>query len=127
MTGPSLLTDHTISPVPGAADRIAQLRSRYSQLTANIAHYEERVASQASQLNNMSQTSDYDDYPNQQDMAREHDHHSRFHPAPYVAPTRMDVEDVHVEEEEIRALERKKRALEERVTGMEKDIGGLMR
>ncbi|KAG9549727.1 DASH complex, subunit Spc34, partial [Aureobasidium melanogenum] len=33
-----------VYPIPGAFDRIGELRNRYAQLSANIAHYEERVA-----------------------------------------------------------------------------------
>jgi chromosome segregation ATPase len=116
------------SPIPGAFDRIARLRSRYSQLTANIAHYEQRVASQTSQLNHMSQPNTYDNYTDLQDAEEEEDAHRYPHySASSAAAVHMTAEDLRLEEEEIRALERKKQALEERVSGMEKDIGGLMR
>lgn len=101
------------------------MRNRYDQLTANIAHYEDKVASQSSQLDHMNQPRNYDDFvqPEQeQDMHMDH-----LPQTPTATNTYMTAEDLRREEEEIRALEQKRRALEERVSGMERDIGGLMR
>ncbi|THY61846.1 hypothetical protein D6C98_01793 [Aureobasidium pullulans] len=100
-----------VYPIPGAFDRIGELRNRYAQLSANIAHYEERVAMQSAELDHLHQT--HDDYD--QDDYDDHDDH--------VEPTlHMSKEDLMNEEDEIRALEDKKRALQSRVTSMEKDI-----
>lgn len=113
------------SPVPGASDRIARLRNRHSQLAANIAHYEEKVATQAAQMDRMYQTTDTDDHDHDNNDDDNIDIYDN--PEATTQTLRMTREDLRQEEEEIRALEQKKRALEERVTGMEKDIGGLMR
>ncbi|EME81095.1 uncharacterized protein MYCFIDRAFT_211749 [Pseudocercospora fijiensis CIRAD86] len=104
--------------IPGTADRIAQLRRRYGQLTANIRHYEAKVLQQAEELakTSRSYSQDADDDP----MADiDEDAASNITP--------VTKEELEAEEAEIRELERKKRALEERVTGMERDLGGLMR
>lgn len=112
------------SPVPGASDRIARLRNRHSQLAANIAHYEDKVATQATQMDRLYQPADTDDYD--YNINRDHvDTHDD--PEVTTQTLHMTRDDLRHEEDEIRALEQKKRALEERVTGMEKDIGGLMR
>lgn len=98
-------------------DTIARLRSRHQQLTANIAHYEDRVARNTAQLDFQRKTYDEED-------EQGFDHVTT--PAPS-APPRMTREHLQQEEQEIRDLESKKRGLEDRVTGMEKDLGGLMR
>jgi chromosome segregation ATPase len=92
------------------------MRNRFAQLSANIAHYEERVAMQSAELDHLHQNHDgydHDDYDYQDD---------------HIEPTvHMPEEDPIDEEEEIRALEDKKRALQSRVSSMEKDIEGLAR
>ncbi|KAG9545106.1 DASH complex, subunit Spc34, partial [Aureobasidium melanogenum] len=105
-----------VYPIPGAFDRIGELRNRYVQLSANIAHYEERVAMQSAQLDNLHQN--HDDY-DQDDYDYQDDH---FKPTAH-----MSKDDLVNEEEEIRALEDKKRALQSRVSSMERDIEGLAR
>ncbi|KAL1306627.1 hypothetical protein AAFC00_005306 [Neodothiora populina] len=112
----------SVYPIPGALDRIARMRSRHAQLAANIAHYEDQITTQTSQLDNMYQPKDYSE---PQEIEDEEDMHDDF--APKQSSHFMSAEDMRQEEDEIRALERKRRALEERVSGMEKDIGGLMR
>lgn len=107
------------SPISGAADKIAKLRSRYQQLSANIAHYEDRVARNATQLDGMYHRQRHEAVPEDDETMLEFT-------TPGQAP-RMTRQDLDREEEEILALESKKRGLEERVTGMEKDLGGLMR
>ncbi|KAK4498092.1 hypothetical protein PRZ48_010748 [Zasmidium cellare] len=101
-----------VYPIPGAADRITQLRRRHQQLAANIAHYETVVGQQSAELASMNQPT-YDD---------EVDDLLDDEPAPA-----MTKEDLEREEAEIQELERKKKTLEDRVTGMERDLGGLMR
>lgn len=110
-----------VYPITGAAERISQLRSRYAQLTANIAHYEERVAAQASQLHHINQPRSYGAYPHEEEQ--EDDYEDQYAPHASVTSNFMPVEHLQAEEDEIRALERKKRALEDHVSGMEKGIG----
>lgn len=92
------------------------MRNRYAQLSANIAHYEDRVAMQSAELDSLYQN--HDDY-HQDDYDDYNDH---------VEPTvHMTKEDLMLEEEEIRTLEDKKKSLQSRVSSMEKDIEGLTR
>lgn len=105
-----------VYPVPGAADRIAQLRRRHQQLVANIAHYDALVNQQSTDLARMNQPT-YDDDHEDEELGDE--------PAASAPP--MTQEDLEREEADIQELERKKKSLEERVTGMERDLGGLMR
>jgi len=112
----------SVYPIPGAAERISSIRDRYQQLTANIAHYEDRVARNAKQLDMEQQRRGFEE----EDVWDDDFDTEPSAPAVPSVPT-MTKEDLQQEEHEIRDLERKKRGLEERVTGMEKDLGGLMR
>ena len=107
------------SPIEGAAERIASLRSRHKQVTGSIAHYEARVASQAVQLERMNKPSGISD--DEYSMADEE------RPEPLMEEAPVTEDDLEQEREEIRALEEKKKILEERVNSMQKDLGGLLR
>lgn len=113
-----------LSPIPGVSDRIAQLRRRHQQLSANIEHYEARVAQQGRELQMMNRPSSGGGYEEDEEMA-EPEIDVEEDPDSLAIP--ITKEDVEHEEDEIKELERKKKALEERVTGMERDLGGLMR
>lgn len=106
-----------VYPIPGAADRITQLRRRHQQLAANIAHYETVVGQQSVELARMNQPT-YDDAVDIGDILDDE---------PTVSAPPMTKEDLEREEAEIQELERKKKTLEDRVTGMERDLGGLLR
>ncbi|KAJ5652456.1 hypothetical protein N7507_009882 [Penicillium longicatenatum] len=101
------------NPVPGAQEKIANLRYRHEMIAESVAHLEGRVATNTAELEQMR--SSYDDEDD-------------FAPASVSQPDAPDVTDEDIQQElaEIRELERRKRALEERVTGMERDLGGLM-
>ncbi|TKX21745.1 putative DASH complex subunit Spc34 [Elsinoe australis] len=116
LQGASRLCD--VYPVPGAGDEIARLRARFEQLSANIAHYEDRVARNSKQLDGMYARQGYGDDDVEEETGLEEDE---------VKVPVMTKEDLEMEEREIRELERKKRGLESRVSEMEKDLGGLMR
>ncbi|CAK4004576.1 hypothetical protein DOTSEDRAFT_73286 [Lecanosticta acicola] len=105
-----------VYPVPGAADKITQLRRRHQQLVANISHYEALVGQQSADLARMNRPT-YDDGDDDEIMDDE----------PIVSAPTMTKEDLEREETEIAELEGKKKSLEDRVTGMERDLGGLMR
>jgi chromosome segregation ATPase len=107
------------SPVPGAAEKIASLRSRHEQLQASIEHYESIVAKQTAELDQANQEYDDDDFS--PDVA------VKTAVPISGAEERYGPEDFEREEAEMEELERKKKSLEERVTGMDKDLGGLMR
>ena len=116
LNGQSVLT--IPSPIPGATEKIAQLRRRHQQLEANIAHYEARVAEQTRELQAMNRPVSRTEFDDEDEPAEEE-----------VGETTIPLskEDLEREEEEIKELERKKKGLENRVTGMERDLGGLMR
>ncbi|KAJ6115063.1 hypothetical protein N7486_000841 [Penicillium sp. IBT 16267x] len=102
-----------VYPVPGAQEKIANLRYRHTMIAESVAQLEDRVATNTAELEQMrSSYADEDD----------------FSPASLSQPDVPDVTDEDIEQElaEVRDLERRKRALEERVTGMERDLGGLM-
>lgn len=111
-----------VYPIPGAKDRISQLRRRHQQLAANISHYEGQVSRQTRELERMNRPSGFEE---DEDMAEADAGAEEAHNELAAPP--MTMEDLVREEEEIRDLERKKRGLEDRVTGMERDLGGLMR
>lgn len=105
-----------VYPVPGAAEKISQLRRRHQQLAANISHYEALVGQQSADLARMNRPT-YDDEGDMEMMDDE----------PTINAAPMTKEDLEREEAEIAELEAKKKTLEERVSGMERDLGGLMR
>jgi predicted RNase H-like nuclease (RuvC/YqgF family) len=98
------------SPVPGAIQKIANLRYRHGELSESIARLEARVAEQAAQLEQMN-------YKVEDDVEIE----------TYSRPVEVTDEDLERELEEIRELEQRKQMMEERVRAMEGDIGGLPR
>lgn len=106
------------SPVAGAKEKIASIRSRHREITDSLGPLEKRVADQAAELEriNISQynDSDYHYGPESADMTKSE-------------AVEVTDEDIERELEAIRELEAKKRRLESRVTGMERDLGGLLR
>jgi hypothetical protein len=116
-----------VYPIPGATEKIANLRRRHQQLLSNVAHYESRVDEQARELeriNGPSSRFENDDGDEDDEVMHDDDDDAHDQTADAVVVTKEDLER---EEAEIRELEAKKRALEERVVGMERDLGGLMR
>ncbi|KAK3112396.1 hypothetical protein LTR53_011367 [Teratosphaeriaceae sp. CCFEE 6253] len=107
------------SPIPGAAEKISALRARHQQLAANIAHYEDRVARNAQELQLMNRPPSRGGEREDVEVVDPDEEED--------AAGQMTRHDLKVEEEEVRRLEGKKKGLEERVSGMEKDLGGLMR
>lgn len=101
------------SPVAGAAERISDLRYRYSEISESLVQLEARVAGNAAELERMNE-------------AYDRDNEIEF-PEPQQHEMHVTDEDIERELEEIRDLERKKQRLEDRVTGIERDLGGLMR
>ncbi|KAF1979945.1 DASH complex, subunit Spc34 [Bimuria novae-zelandiae CBS 107.79] len=101
-----------VYPIPGAHDRIASMRQRYSRLESSIEYYESRIAEQTAQLSKLNRSREYvDNAPGEVEN---------------VAPV-MTEEDLRREEEEVKQLERKKRGLEDRVNSMGRDISGVLR
>uniref|UniRef100_A0A093VB88 DASH complex subunit SPC34 n=1 Tax=Talaromyces marneffei PM1 TaxID=1077442 RepID=A0A093VB88_TALMA len=100
-------------PVAGAAEKIADLRYRYSQISESLVRLEARVADNTAELERMNEAYDRDNEIEYQEP-QQHD-------------TQVTDDDIERELKEIRQLERRKQVLEDRVTGMSRDLGGLMR
>lgn len=102
------------SPVPGAVEKITDLRFRCAQISDSLERLEARVAENAAELEAVNEAyareSNQFDYPD----LRHHDN-------------QVTDEDIERELEEIRELERRKQVLEESVSGMSRDLGGLLR
>lgn len=122
----SVFTDRLTmdSPVAGAPEKIASLRTRHGRLTSSISRFEARVAKQTGQLARMNKGKSYEEQND--DLDGDLEDAQTVAPA-YSEGIQVSAEDFGIEEEEIRELEKKKRALEERVAGMERDLGGLLR
>ncbi|KAJ6276049.1 acyl-CoA dehydrogenase/oxidase, partial [Bipolaris maydis] len=91
-----------VYPIPGVHDKIATLRQRYAQVAASVQYYEERLAEQQVQLEQLNRSRE--DYIDEADE-------TQYEPEP-VAP--LTEEDLRREEEEARQLEKKKKELEAR-------------
>ena len=113
------------SPISGASERIALLRSRYEQLNSSISRYEGTISKQMAQLAKINKHKDHEGI----DDDGEDDEYIDENVDEAEGPEELHVteEDLRREDEEIRELEKKKRALEDRVSGMERDLGGLRR
>ena len=112
------------SPIPGASERIALLRSRYEQLNSSIGRYEGTISKQMAQLARINKNKDDEGIYNENE-----DEEIDEDVGQVDGPEELHVteEDLRREDEEIRELEKKKRVLEDRVCGMERDLGGLRR
>lgn len=113
--------------MPGTSDRIFGLRRRHQQLSANIEHYEARVAEQTRELQAMNRPTSRAGHSDPGEVQTEAESGGGGADEDGDKSIPLTREDLQREEEEIRELERKKRGLEERVTGMERDLGGLLR
>lgn len=98
------------SPIPGALEKIADLRDRHMRLRSSLNYYEELAADQAEQLSKLNKPREFG--PTEDDDEEETEEEQKFYTE----------EDMNQEVQETKELERKKRVLEERVAGMEKDL-----
>lgn len=106
-----------VHPVAGAKERIASLRTRYSQTMESVSHYESLVLKQQTKLKRINSDLEHDDFSGHEESAIMEN----------TIPTAMTEADLRAEEEDIKELEARKKALEDRVAGIEKDLGGLLR
>jgi len=112
------------SPIPGAPDKIAALRTRHGRLTSSISRFEARVSKQTGQLAKLKKSTSFGEESDDLDDGID----SGTTEVPAASEEAQNsVEDFRTEQEEIQELEKKKRALEDRVAGMERDLGGLLR
>ena len=118
---PKLVVAENSSPVPGAMERIANLRDRHGQISKSVELYEDKVTKQISRLERMNKGSAYGSDEEQERGSSMENVVDRK-----AVGNAVIGEALRVEEQEIRELEMRKRALQERVAGMEKDLGGLL-
>lgn len=111
-----------VYPLPGALDRIPELRRRHAHQTNTLAYYEARVAEQAERLGRMNRDHFADEYD--EDNAGQDDEEDDA--AAAGGDDGMTEDDLRREEEEVRELDRKKRELQARLRAMDKDLGGLL-
>lgn len=106
--------------MPGAAERIANLRIRYSKVLSSVAQYEELISEQAVQMHGRA---------HQPSIAEDEEEIETSQPSTLHnnSSQHLTKEELQREEASIRELEQKKRSLEQRVIGMDKDLGGLLR
>ncbi|OBR16024.1 DASH complex subunit Spc34 [Colletotrichum higginsianum IMI 349063] len=105
--------------LPGALERIPQLRSRYAHQTNTLAYYEAKVAEHQAALEKMNQDhwmSDGDEGHADEQENEDEDEGEDL----------MTEDDLRAEEEIVRELDKKKRELQLRLRAMEKDLGGLL-
>ncbi|OHF04421.1 DASH complex subunit Spc34 [Colletotrichum orchidophilum] len=104
--------------LPGALERIPQLRSRYAHQTNTLAYYEAKVAENQAALERMNKDhwmGEGDEEPEDEDDEEEE-----------AGEDVMTEEDLRAEEEFVRELDKKKRELQQRLRAMEKDLGALL-
>ncbi|KAH8175046.1 DASH complex subunit spc34 domain-containing protein [Sarocladium implicatum] len=98
--------------LPGARDRIAQLRARDRNGKSTLEYYEGKVREQTKALEGLSAARGW-----REEEEEEEDDGEEV----------WTEEDLRREEEGVREMEVKKRELQARLRAMEKDLGGLMR
>ncbi|KAK1979204.1 DASH complex subunit Spc34 [Colletotrichum cereale] len=102
--------------LPGALERIPQLRSRYAHQTNSLAYYEAKVAEHQAALERMNK----DHWMNEGDEGHEDEQEDEDE-----GEDLMTEDDLRAEEI-VRELDKKKRELQARLRTMEKDLGGLL-
>ncbi|KAJ5116387.1 hypothetical protein N7456_000735 [Penicillium angulare] len=102
-----------VYPIPGAPEKISNLRYRHDMIAQSISGLEDRVDINTAELEQMR--SGYGD----------EDHFTTASVSGF-QPDEVTDQDIQRELAEIRELERRKQALEDRVTGMDRDLGGLI-
>ncbi|KAF3806122.1 hypothetical protein GCG54_00004448 [Colletotrichum gloeosporioides] len=100
--------------LPGALERIPQLRNRYAHQTNTLAYYEAKVAEHQAALERMNKDHWMGNEEEPEDDEDEEDEDM------------MTEEEYRAEEELVRELDRKKRELQQRLRAMDKDLGGLL-
>ncbi|KAF9873567.1 DASH complex subunit Spc34 [Colletotrichum karsti] len=100
--------------LPGALEKIPQLRQRYAHQTNTLAYYEAKVAEHQAALERMNK-----DHWMGDDNEPEEDDDDDDDEA-------MTEEDLRAEEETLRDLDRKRRELQQRLKTMDEDLNGLM-
>lgn len=116
------------SPIPGAAEKIISLRTRFEKLSTSVSQFESRVSKQTAELARLSRPRD--DYLEGADHSQDYkaDNFDNEDDALTRAVSQgplVTLAELRREEEEIRELEKKKRGLEDWIKDMDIDLGGL--
>lgn len=114
----------SVYPLPGALERIPELRQKWANQSNTLAYYEAKVAEQAERLVRMNKRpDDFGDEDEEEDVGEDADADPVNNG---IMDSLMTEEDLRREEEEVRELDKKKKELQERLRAMDKDLGGLL-
>ncbi|KAK4198815.1 DASH complex subunit Spc34 [Triangularia verruculosa] len=106
----------SVYALPGALERIPQLRRKWEMQGHTLEYYEQKVAEQQAQLEQMNhQRGRYDEDDEMEDAEEEEDKGDW-----------ITEEDLRRDEEELRRLEKERRGLQAKLKRLEDDLGGLM-
>lgn len=111
-----------VYPLPGALERIPELRQKWANQSNTLAYYEAKVAEQSERLVRMNKRPDDfgdEDAENDADEGEDPVNNGDM-------DSLMTEEDLRREEAEVRELDKKKKELQERLRTMDKDLGGLL-
>ncbi|KAL1873878.1 hypothetical protein Daus18300_003750 [Diaporthe australafricana] len=111
-----------VYPLPGALERVPEMRQKWANQSNTLAYYEAKVAEQAERLVRMNKRPD--DYGDEGEDVDEEEDEAPVNPG--IMDSLMTEEDLRREEEEVRELDKKKKELQERLRAMDKDLGGLL-
>lgn len=112
-----------VYPLPGALERIPELRQKWANQNNTLAYYEAKVAEQAERLVRMNKRPDDSGDEDDEEVG---DEEGEDPVNSGVMDSLMTEEDLRREEEEVRELDKKKKELQERLRAMDKDLGGLL-
>lgn len=114
----------SVYPLPGALERIPELRQKWANQSNTLAYYEAKVAEQAERLVRMNKRpDDFGDEDEEENVGEDADADPVNNG---IMDSLMTEEDLRREEEEVRELDKKKKELQERLRAMDKDLGGLL-
>lgn len=116
-----------VYPLPGALERIPELRQKWANQSNTLAYYEAKVAEQAERLVRMNKRpDDFGDEDDEKIGEGEGGGEGEDPVNSGIMDSLMTEEDLRREEEEVKELDKKKKELQERLRAMDKDLGGLL-
>lgn len=111
-----------VYPLPGALERIPELRQKWANQSNTLAYYEAKVVEQTERLGRMNKRPDDFGDEDEEDVGDEDEEPVNNG----IMDSLMTEEDLRREEEEVKELDKKKKELQERLRAMDKDLGGLL-
>lgn len=113
-----------VYPLPGALERVPEMRQKWANQSNTLAYYEAKVAEQAERLVRIhKRPDDYGDEGEDEEEEEDEDEGAVNHG---IMDSLMTEEDLRSEEESVKELDKKKKELQERLRAMDKDLGGLL-